>query len=512
MMRLAIANIISVGGGLIHAADGLAVQRSQTSSMEANETDSASEHQEPTVFSTKGHGWAMWPIWSSQKRSNDSGRVKYVKEKLDFDRMALASLPQIDLMGTSNVEDFPTVQPKVAFLFMLMSDVDWPSVWDNFFDGAPPFTFSIYIHMADTEVVEGHRRKASKKKLKPLNRWGAVNVGNVKTEWCALVGVEVALISAALEDPQNKQLVFLSHDTIPLKAFSYVYSELVVDSPDTSKFCFAEKALHKTLMMEAITNEMERECFFRDFYSSVNSRTLKHHQWVVLSREHGVTTVKYARQALEKWGTAWRKAAPDIANMAEGCSDEAVPGTALLMDVDARNASTGNALKDLEKIGVTQQCLTLVQWHNCFRGTELELPDGEQMNRAEEATFLYRHIHELFRFLKPGDYDWLESPLKRDTNEFPHSFEKTTMAYLKLAVQHGFMFARKFPRGLEVLDEKGKRRSFPEVLPALWDTVDEAVARQRIWTRNGFSGKPKMPKQKKSKRRYLAWLSRRSRS
>lgn len=471
-MRLIAAAAAAVVSQLLLASfvDALSMQRARTSSLAE----------------------VVFPIWASDpKRENLTGRARYIDEKLAFERKMLASIPPLH----QTVSDDSEAPAKVAFLFMLMEDVDWPLVWDSFFEGAPSDTFSVYLHIADREGKRQshernkHRRTKSAEHL-PFARWGAVNVAKVKTEWCALMGVEVALMHAALEDPRNQQLVLVSHDTVPLKAFPYVYSELVVESPDTSKFCFAEKAHHNMLMQEALVNEVTRGCFFRDYYSAVNPRTLKHHQWVVLARDHAMVVCKHAHQALDRWAVSWRRAAPDVGNMAEGCSDEAVPAAALLMDVEKRNASTENVWRDFEQMGVKQQCLTLVQWHNCFRGTELELPPGQQMDRAQELEFLYEHMGDLLKFLKPGDYDWLESPVKRSTNEFPHSFSNTTLAYLRLAVQHGFMFARKFPAGLQVIDESGHNAVLSEVLPSLWDTVDEEAARARVWTRNGFEGRP----------------------
>lgn len=433
-----------------------------------------------------------------------SARMKYVKQKLAAEHGAIQAVLDKRQNETVAVADAEAPK-KVAFMFMLMDgSVDWPEVWDNFFQAAPADHFSIYVHRAEGNGTTSMKQK---RVSRPFDDFGAIDVQWVDNDWCALMGVEAALIAEALQDPQNAQFILLSHDTVPLKAFSYVHSQLALESPDTSKFCFAERAAHSVMLQEQVWNEVTRSCFFRDFYSAVNQRTPKHHQWVVLAREHAEIVVRRASDGLERWGDTWRQAAPDVGNMAEGCSDEAVPAAALLLEIESRNASTGNVSRDLENIGVKQQCLTLVQWHNCFRGTDLQLPDGEEMTRAQEVGFLYEHSGEMLKFFKPSAYDWLNSPVKKNTNEFPHSFHNTTLSYLKTAVQHGFMFARKFPPGIRIIDEKGNVVKLSDVLPALWDIVDEAVAPQRVWSRTSFAGMPAAVRSQKAQAAALTTKS-----
>ncbi|CAE8656753.1 unnamed protein product, partial [Polarella glacialis] len=278
------------------------------------------------------------PFGRSEQEKREQ-RIAYMDEKIGVD----LNVSQRFTVPTV-LPPWPGSVPQVAFLFMAMDRLDFEDVWDKFFEAAPDIGYSIFVHRAnkrkDTSFADrfgGWGRTPSA----PLGRWGAIDVPHVETRWCALFGVEVALLAAALQDSRNQQFVFLSHNTVPLKSYSYVYRELIEKSPATSKFCFAEPAFHKLATSETIRNELRRQCVFRDFYRSWNPRTLKHHQWVVLSREHAEIVVRRGSEALRIWRRTWELAAPDLLAMGEGCSDESVPVTALLHDISEQGRSTG---------------------------------------------------------------------------------------------------------------------------------------------------------------------------
>lgn len=92
--------------------------------------------------------------------------------------------------------------------------------------------YAIYLHRARRDVKTfGFGGWGVPWSATPLSRWGAVELPHVETRWCALFGVEVALLARALEDPHNqrpgegntkherlRQFVFVSHNTVPLKS------------------------------------------------------------------------------------------------------------------------------------------------------------------------------------------------------------------------------------------------------------------------------------------------------
>eukprot|EP00930_Biecheleria_cincta_P036804 TRINITY_DN2521_c0_g1_i1.p1 TRINITY_DN2521_c0_g1~~TRINITY_DN2521_c0_g1_i1.p1 ORF type:complete len:493 (-),score=92.27 TRINITY_DN2521_c0_g1_i1:124-1602(-) len=432
------------------------------------------------------------------------GRLQYVSEKLGLEREVVRDF--VSKAGSIQVASSPGT-PKVAFLFLTMKDLAWPNLWHSFFSDATSGDYSIYVHQA--ALKDGP--DAENPLL--LAEFGAQTVPWVKTAWCALFGVEVAILSAALADPTNEQFVFVSDSTVPLKNFAYVHRQLVMNSPTTSKFCLAEPAEFRYAGVEMAKQEAKRACMFRDYLRNINPRTLKHHQWAVLARSHAAMVVRHAAAAIDIYQDVWTQAAPDIDNMGEGCSDEAVPVIALLHELDVQNSSTGNTWTDLTRLGVEQNCLTYVRWRNCFGDTELDLRSW-----ASETKTLFSNLDEVGNMLggliRPHmNVDFMKTNLKRELNGFPHAFNNVTEKYLRSMVNQGFMFARKFNVGLEVATKKNatsdRRRlthalsniltgaeeevvmeSLDTFLPKLWQEVDAEHAQAATWSRLETRGAP----------------------
>ena len=146
-------------------------------------------------------------------------------------------------------EEVEGAPQKVAFLFLTMKELQFPKLWQTFFKDADKDLYSIYLHRA---VLKDEQRAGHEI---PLAEFGAIDVPWVKTAWCALFGVEVASLFAAMKDPRNVQFVFISDSSVPLKPFSYVYHELVETSPGTSKICLASAASSKWAIAEFTKQE-----------------------------------------------------------------------------------------------------------------------------------------------------------------------------------------------------------------------------------------------------------------
>lgn len=86
-------------------------------------------------------------------------------------------------------------------------------------------------------------------------------------------------------------------------------------------------------------------------------------------------------------------------------------------------------------------------------------------------------------------------------NGFPHYFGIVPIKYLKTLTQEGFMFGRKFNVGAKVRLAKESMLSaakvvpLADILPDLWDEVDEEYAATRVWSRLEARGAPGMPVQ-----------------
>eukprot|EP00928_Gymnodinium_smaydae_P098865 TRINITY_DN9296_c0_g1_i1.p1 TRINITY_DN9296_c0_g1~~TRINITY_DN9296_c0_g1_i1.p1 ORF type:complete len:445 (-),score=44.86 TRINITY_DN9296_c0_g1_i1:84-1418(-) len=351
---------------------------------------------------------------------------------------------------------------KVAFLFMVGDELLQPRLWDSFFQGADADKYNIYIHRS---------KKSAQEQDLPLRQFGAQAVPRVWTTWCGVFGGEVALLYHALaHDSGNQQFVFISESTIPLKPFSYVYQELMLDQ-HTSKFCFgqATEANPSLPMAQFFYNQFSAQgmCFFRDFYEHHNAKVMKHHQWIVLGREHATTVVSKSAAALKQWGTTWEQ------RHYEGCSDESAPIAALLLDAECPRPQS-----ELHEMGIRRSCLTYVNWRGCFHGSELDLE-----NRTEDN----EHLWQSFNLSCITCF--YDSRSKKALNGFPYSFAHINERHLDIIVNHGFMFARKFEKDATVIRYDGSVAPLEEVLPEKWAHVSP-LARQLVWSSLDSFGVP----------------------
>lgn len=403
-------------------------------------------------------------IWAATATPSEK---EFQRSPVDKAGMALPSDEQMQALTEGSVGD----TPKVAFLFALMDGVDHEDVWDSFFDRAPPGRFSLYTHRAkESAVVVGG----------PLQKWGAIQVSTVNTTWCAVLGAQVKLVREALRDPLNAQFVFLSQSHMPLKNFGHVYSQLIQKTPETSKVCFASPADTNSAIWEGLKWEINAKCIYRDFYHLQNSKFTKHHQWVVFARRHADAFLRKAPAALEDYQTLWEASAPDVRN--DGCSDEAVPANALLLDLADKGESTGSMWDDFDKLGVQQSCLTFVSWRNCLKGTNLSV--------TEEA-FSLNTLSQILGAVVTGKSEDIWNLVgDHGLNGFPHRYGDVDVGYLQALTDEGFMFGRKFLKGSQVLLANGQRESFGSVLPKLWEQVQEEKAAARVWVRLDSKGSP----------------------
>ena len=142
---------------------------------------------------------------------------------------------------------------KLALCFMLKHKLECESLWHEWLSGYAE-KVSIYVHAKE-------RIRFTTSTFR-----NAIQIPTMPTKWgdASLVRVTLALYARALQDPDNVQFVLLSGDCIPIKAFSYVYDTLM----QTSTFSRYGRMSTKD------------EVFHR------------HHQWIVVSREHAQLAVE----------------------------------------------------------------------------------------------------------------------------------------------------------------------------------------------------------------------------
>jgi len=353
------------------------------------------------------------------ERANGSANGSDVSERCLIDSAALRSLDGTNsgrfsssFAASAHSIDGVAPPPKVAYLF-LIDDALWhPLVWSNFFKGAADTDYVIYVHATDTDLIaSGH--------IEGLD--GAKIIQMVPNGWCALFGVEVALVAAALEDESVQHLIFVSADSVPLKSFAETHQMLTTDA-EHSTFC---------------TSSEERTGTACGFFSSWDSSSLfpKHEQWITLSRLHAIALMKYARSALSAFVVEDIKA--DSA-----CSDENVPLRAVLMD---HWSSSSNAVHAL---AVKNVCRTFVYWPGCMPDSlGIDATTGVDKDTWNGKDVVVHHD---------------------PTGWHPSSFESVPASYLQALSQAGYLFMRKLSVNTTVTSGKGQRLKLPldKALPA----------------------------------------------
>lgn len=308
------------------------------------------------------------------------------------------------------------VLPKLAFLFLLHDRSEQEGVWDAFFQQADTNLFNVYIHRDAPNSSAGSFQNLSNSMPVPFTR----------SNWCALMGVQVAALTEALRDPENQQFVFVSHNAVPFKSFDYVYHNLVVSSLDTSKFCFAS------------SEDNAGDCRFRDCNRNRGARALKHHQWIVLSRRHAEAVVSNTEIALIKYDTL-REERAGVWEDPKICSDESVPLLALFELPEASQglrSNTSAIWEDVERLGVEQRCTTFTYWPRCMIDSPLHLREVDDLG-----------------------------------NMHPHTFSHIHQQYLQRLVNGPLLFGRKFPHDLVVTLEDTEPLPLKQLLPKMWAEV-----------------------------------------
>ncbi|KNC85338.1 hypothetical protein SARC_02485 [Sphaeroforma arctica JP610] len=311
--------------------------------------------------------------------------------------------------------------PKVAYLFLDSDGHSQDTVWQDFFEHADEDKYNIYVHRSYPTPEGG------KNFLQKFSSYHETPI--ISSAWCALMGVQYALLAAALRDPTNQQFVFISHNTVPFKNFDFIYDDLIGNSMCTSKFCFAS-------MMGSVYND----CHFFDTHRAQRADTLKHHQWIILSREHSQTVLyEQGRQSLNYYDSL-RALKDGVYNDPQMCSDETVPSLALILKAKAEKKIVrdvpANVFNGLSSIGVEERCTTFAYWARCLQRTPFDL--GEKFEARQGELW-----HPLSMSGIPEDY------------------------LIMLVNEPSLLFGRKFNEGAFVTTNNGSTINVADILPKI---------------------------------------------
>lgn len=110
---------------------------------------------------------------------------------------------------------------KIAFLFLTLDNVNWPSIWNKYFEGYEKY-YNVYVHPKNPDKV--------------TIPWMKENIikNLVPTEWGIIVNAYINLLEEAIKDPDNTKFVTISESCIPFQNFSKFYNFLKNDDSKTS--------------------------------------------------------------------------------------------------------------------------------------------------------------------------------------------------------------------------------------------------------------------------------------
>lgn len=173
--------------------------------------------------------------------------------------------------GAGSVMAYGSPPGVVHFLFMVINDIPQADIWQKFFADAPKGSYTALVHCKDSE---GCKRTGLLKKVPELQQVPTVNSWYCHDLVTAMVHImKVAADLHAAPSGAPEKFVFISDSTLPVKPFSEVHAQL--SSNTLSDFCFYPSDQWT--------------------YGKIDGHDvglLKHHQWVVLNREHADMMIK----------------------------------------------------------------------------------------------------------------------------------------------------------------------------------------------------------------------------
>lgn len=216
---------------------------------------------------------ALAAIAAAKARGDDDGQRK--------NRSSLSTLGMPS--GGKQVSE----QGRVFLLFMTVSGLERPELWDAFLSSAPENEglYRAFIHCVWGNVCEMHNSRLPQLTVVPT----------VKSVYCEdLVSPMVQLLKYALKESTSlaDKFVFLSESTLPVKPLKDIHATLTAETG--SDFC-----------IEPSTSWLDLR------YHGVQPASLvKHGQWVTLSQHHALLLTQRWPHLQKGTGGAWAVPVP----------------------------------------------------------------------------------------------------------------------------------------------------------------------------------------------------------
>lgn len=172
-------------------------------------------------------------------------------------------------------------QPVLFFLFLVYVKINNEAIWDRFF--APAVQGEEYY-----ALVHCKSEASCRENIRAQDRFQVIR--SVETQYCFdLVSGMNALLVAALDlrtvGHPNDKFIFISDSTLPVKPFSTIRAQMTADA--ASDFCIFPRN-EWAEVSENFISDITRD--------PVMLVAVKHHQWIVLSRQHAKLSVQKSNE------------------------------------------------------------------------------------------------------------------------------------------------------------------------------------------------------------------------
>lgn len=108
---------------------------------------------------------------------------------------------------------------KIAFLFLIIDNPNFPDIWDNFFKGNED-KINVYIH---PKYPNAHTWKPE------------CIIDNLQpTGWGFIVDAYMELFKTAIKDKDNYKFITISESCIPIKPFKTLYNDIIKNNISTA--------------------------------------------------------------------------------------------------------------------------------------------------------------------------------------------------------------------------------------------------------------------------------------
>ena len=148
---------------------------------------------------------------------------------------------------------------KIAFLFLILDNPNFPNIWDYYFKGNED-KINIYIHPKYPENTIWHKDCI---------------ISNLKeTKWGFIVNAYKSLFKEAIKNKENIKFITISESCVPIKPFYKLYNELMKDNDSWIKILPIKKYDYGVRLSSDIINYID------------NKNLIKHYARMCLNRHH----------------------------------------------------------------------------------------------------------------------------------------------------------------------------------------------------------------------------------